>query len=194
MPTRASSSAHEPRRERAHCSERMRRIHMLVRIGIAVMSIALAACVVGDAEPERPRGLDLHPSLSSQPRPDLNPPGAISDGDVDLKVHWIDSVGDTMVIAVSNQGSGDARGFYVDFFIDLHTSPTFGTFSTHFAWVPGLPAGTPWIVNIEMPGITSWSGWFDVLLDSDQFVPETDEGNNLVSVFSPCCYPHWTGH
>ena len=167
---------------------------MLVRIGIAVMSIALTACVVGDAAPERPAGLGLHPSLSTQPRPDLNPPGAVADSDVDLKVNWIDSVGDTMVIAVSNRGSGDARGFYVDFFIDLHEPPTFGQFSSHFAWVPGLPAGTPWIVNIEMPGITNWSGWFDVLLDSDQFVPETDEGNNLISVFSPCCYPHWTGH
>jgi hypothetical protein len=109
-----------------------------------------------------------------------------------LNPHWVDSLGDEVWIAVTNNGNTASRGFWVDFFLDLSAPPVVGQLSPYYAWVPGLEAGSSTIVYIDVPGSEDWSGWWDLSLDSTGLVAETRESDNIASIFNCCDYIYAT--
>ncbi|MEQ1567368.1 MAG: hypothetical protein ABMA64_17125 [Myxococcota bacterium] len=105
---------------------------------------------------------------------------------------WVDSVGDEVWVAVTNNGTTSSRGFWVDFFLDLPAAPVVGDLSPYYGWVPGLDAGSSTIVVIQIPGSSSWSGWWDVSLDSTGIIPELREYDNIGSKYNCCQYIYAT--
>jgi hypothetical protein len=89
-------------------------------------------------------------------------------------------------VTVTNQGSDDAGGFYVDVYKNLDTVPklVFGDIYMH---VSGLPAGASTNVVLEVTYYAAGEYKLWAQVDLDKSVDESNEGNNIygpVSVFT----------
>jgi hypothetical protein len=82
---------------------------------------------------------------------------------------------------VENYGDTSADGFYIDMWQGRTTAATIGMYSPRAAWIPGL-GPDEWVQVTWIPSEPElpWTGWFDVLVDSDCFISESREDNNTL--------------
>lgn len=121
-----------------------------------------------------------------------NAPFSIVPAAPDLVVKSINLVPETPVIrrsyaaevAVKNQGSVDAGGFWVDWFADRNSPPLPGEYSTQYQWVANLAAGAEQKLSFStvypLPG--DYTGF--AVADTSSRVTEADEDNNVGGPFA----------
>jgi hypothetical protein len=91
-------------------------------------------------------------------------------------------------VTVTNQGSDDAGGFYVDVYKNLDEPPT-PVFGDVYMHVSGLPAGasTDVVLKVTYDAAGEYKLWAQV--DLDKYVDESNEGNNIYGPVSVCISP-----
>jgi hypothetical protein len=93
---------------------------------------------------------------------------------------------DLVFIKVVNLGTARCAGFWLDVWVDAPAAPWFGDYGDFFHYFPnGLEPGGQTAVTMYIPGSNTRTDrfWIDMLVDTDQWVSESDEGNNLWSVW-----------
>lgn len=85
----------------------------------------------------------------------------------------------TLLVYVYNSGTTAAGGFYVDVFRGEPAPPPIGTVGEKYQYVSSLAAGARRLLTFNYGYADQlWTGWVDVLVDTDQIVAESNETNN----------------
>ena len=106
----------------------------------------------------------------------------------DLILTYIEVVGTNppsweIEVRVANVGNADAGPFCVDLFVDLMAPPQPGDLSPNYQCVEELEVGVKKTLAFKAP--PNPNSWWDAIADSELEVAESDEGNNVFSVFIP---------
>ncbi|MEZ4237440.1 MAG: CARDB domain-containing protein [Myxococcota bacterium] len=84
-----------------------------------------------------------------------------------------------LYVTVYNAGNSTASAFYVDLFRDELTPPPIGSYGEKYKQVSSLAAGTRKLLVFPYTAADQlWTGWVDVLVDTDEWITESNEGNN----------------
>jgi hypothetical protein len=89
-------------------------------------------------------------------------------------------------IKVKNTGSTTANYFYVDVFFDLPFAPSVGDYSDTYTLESGLQPGQVRWVTLPVPYEYveyRHNTWVDVVLDTNRWVPESNEFDNVYSAY-----------
>jgi hypothetical protein len=133
---------------------------------------------VGDDDDDDPIGDDDDDPIGDDDDDDTGAPGQPN-----LEITYFDAyVGDGetfFYIDVTNTGTADCDGFWVDLFTDPWWAPEVGDGGDYFDWVEGLDAGETIYVDFGV-GSTPWFGWGSyAILDTIEDVDESDEDDNI---------------
>jgi hypothetical protein len=108
----------------------------------------------------------------------------IESAQADLYISSIElepGVGDaTLNLSIGNKGNGSASDFWVDIFVDPPTAPVVGDLGELYTGAGYLGAGETVDGSFQIT-LSEGSHEIYVILDTDDFIDESDENNNIAS-------------